>query len=241
MTSEVAASSRGEVPHADVVIVLRPRYGRGIAAAVVVLLLVAAGVLWGNRYRGGDLNVAVADSVEVFPLANTWGFSPPGTIVISGNVGIVPSAPITLLDVKPYRITPDTELLAVRVFFQGRGSTSPSGHRLFTGVPGGVCYNGPWPPEGYGPSYPVRGIKLAKGDPVVFGYYSRGPDKPGDYVVTGYRIRYRTASGKVRTVFGDGVRNEMNYRLPPDLVGKDGQCRPKPESGFARAWPGYPN
>jgi hypothetical protein len=206
-----------------------------------VLLAAVAAVVVLRHDRRPTHNVTFADSIEVGEEANTDGYDLPGVISISGLVAIIPTAPITLLDVQPYRVTPGVELLAVRAVFQGFGEFSPSGHRQFTGAPGATCYTGPWPPTGYGPSYPVQGLRLAKGDPVRLVFYSRGPDRVGDHVLTGYRITYRTLRGKKRTITGDIPHAAMRYRTQADLVGKDGVCGPRPDQGFAKAWPGFPN
>ncbi len=208
--------------------------------AAAVLLLAATGVLVLRHHRRSTHNVTFADSVEITDEARTADYSLPGEIAISGLVSIVPTAAITILDVQAYRTTPGVELLAVRAVFQGHGDLSPSGHRLRLGAPGATCYTGPWPPPGYGPSYPVRGLVLAKDDPVRFVFYSRGPATVGDHVLTGYRITYRTARGKTRTVTGDLGRAEMHYRSQADLVGQSGVCGPRPDQGFAKPWPGFP-
>jgi hypothetical protein len=110
---------------------------------------------------------------------------------------------------------------------------------MFNGSPGGECSPGPWPTSGYGPSYPVEGLTLAPGDPVVIGFYAHLPAAPGKYVLTGYRITYRTATGRVRTVTGDTVGVDVDV-LPPAEVRKQ---RPGffCNGGFFDQWPKYPS
>lgn len=180
-------------------------------------------------------NAYVAESLEITPIEGKVGVTAdPGVIAITSLVRIDPTARITLLHVEPYDVTPGTTVVAVRASFWGRG-TSPSGHQMFNGYPLGDCSKNL--AGGFGPSYPVEGLELAEGDPVQLIYYLRSRDV-GVETVIGYRIRYRTTRGAIRTVTGDLGRLDLELRPGID----DGQplrCIDK-VSGWARAVPGFP-
>lgn len=213
----------------------------GILAVAVVVLLAAVSAVVSRRAERTPHNAEVADSVELVPLeGRAFFYSQPGAMGITSMLGILPTAPITVLHVEPYGVTPGTEVLAVRAIFKGRGYLSPSGHRWYTGSPIVECYDGPWPPSGYGPSYPVEGLDVVPGDGVKFVYYIRAPDTFGLHVVTGYRITYRTARGRVRTATGDLGRFEIYFRTAAQLVHQEAQCEPRTRVGWFSAWPGYP-
>jgi hypothetical protein len=235
-------------PHAGeagaVVGVVTPRRPRpALVLAIAVALLLAAGVtgLVIRRGHHGADNVAFAPGLEMAPLEGRYaGYTTPGVLHLTSLVGFEVRAPITLLDVRPYSVSRGVETVS-RAYFVGAGVPSPSGHPTLGGWPGITCFAGSWPPPAHGESFPIAGLRLATGDSVRIGFFIHAPAKAGDYRVTGYRIRYRTANGHLHTVTGDLGHDDIWYREPTDLAGLDGVCDPQPDNGWFLPAPGYPN
>lgn len=207
-----------------------------LAVAVAVTVAITGPPRLHLRPRHGAGNETVADSMEVYP-DGTYGLDlPPGAVGLAGTVGFVVTAPITLLDIRPYRVPAGFEVIS-RAFFYGFG-TSPSGHRMFNGAPGSACAKTSWPPAGYGQSWPVPGLRLAPGDPIKVGFYFHPPDTLGPHTITGYRITYRTAKGRVRTVTGDIVRIEINNLTAAEAAKRRFLCS---GGGLFEPMPGYPS
>lgn len=213
-----------------------------LAVGVALLLVAGVGALITRPDPGIPLNALTADSLRVSPFeGRVSGYSPPGIHRIAGLVSVYPTAPITLLDVRAYRTTPGVSLLTRAAFSGGFGDVSPSGHLKTGGGIAGICHLGSWPPVGFGQSYPTAGLALVPGDALQLLFFVRGPEQVGDYAVIGYRITYRTASGKIHTIKGDAGRLEMYIREPADLVNQEGQCRPFKEQPWANPAAGFPN
>ena len=218
----------------------RPRSGLVLAVAVALLLAAGTAIAVVRHRHHGAANQTFAPGLHLIPLEGRYGMhTPPGLLALSTTVDFEVTAPITLLDVRPYRATSGVETIA-RAYFYGSG-ISPSGHPMFNGAPGISCSTVPWPPAGYGPSFPVSGLVLAAGDPVRIGFYIRAPAVVGRYLVTGYRIRYRTANGKTHTVTGDLGRVQIDYLTPEGLARAGSHCDPREASGFFEPRTGYPN
>src|SRR4051812_26185979 len=155
----------------------------GVAAGVfVVAWLSGMNVALPHRHHGAG-NETVADSLTVYPDGTYTLDVGPGGVALGGPVGFEVTKPITLLDVRPYRVPRGVTEIVSRAFFYGFG-TSPSGRPMFNGAPGSECSRGPWPTSGYGPSYPTEGLTLAPGDPIKIGFFVHAPAVPGRYVLT---------------------------------------------------------
>lgn len=219
----------------------RPRTVVVLAAVSALALAAGVGIFVLDHRHHGAANQTVADAVQVVQLEGRYLVdSETGVLGASSLVGIQVLAPITLLEVRPYSVTRGVETIS-RAFFWGKpGVTSASGHPLFSGVPGGICFGGPWPPAGYGRSFPAAGLELAAGDPVEFSFYVRPPAVPGHYVITGYRIRYRTARGKVHTITGDHGQFDITVYDSAD-VHVVGHCTHDRHESWADPFPGYPS
>jgi hypothetical protein len=209
-----------------------------LAAGVLLVVAITGPPHVHLRHRHDALNETVVDSIKVYP-DGTYGLDlPPGAVGVAGTVGFEVTAPITLIDIRPYRV-PDGFDVISRAYFYGFG-TSPSGHQMFNGAPGSSCAMSPWPPTGYNRSWPVPGLILSPGDPIKVGFYFRARTGiVGPHTITGYRITYRTAKGKVRTVTGDTVRIEIN-----DVAGGDAENEARAACNMPsvfRPFPGYPN
>lgn len=138
-----------------------------------------------------------------------------GQFELAGLVDFVPTAPLTLLDVRPLSTDPGLELFAVRAVVMGNGE-SPSGYWRFNGSILSSCAQ-PQPENGHGPTYPVAGMRLLPGEAVSIIFYFR-TTRPGPAEARGYRINYRT-EGRVHSVAGNvsGLVSTINDRPEPGI------------------------
>jgi hypothetical protein len=92
-----------------------------------------------------------------------------------------------LREARPIELPPQVELLAARVSF-----LSGVKHVYVNGTAGNFCTD-TWPPAGYGPSYAVPDLEIAKGEILSVIFYVRAKE-PGDWVVRGVQLTYQVGS-----------------------------------------------
>ena len=196
-----------------------------------------------ERSRDGSYahNATTSESFVLSPNRAIVGFdAETGTVGMMGLLRMDVSKAMTILDIRPWQMDAGVEVLAVRAIFYGRG-TSPGGYNMFSGYPLVGCLPDR-PFAGFGPSYPTVNLTVAPGDPIQFVFYVRAKD-PGHYWVRGYRIRYRTADGSVRSITGDEIALEMYLRRPGEPPTDDHEftpCRPDVPLSWDDAVPGFP-
>lgn len=131
---------------------------------------------------------------------------PPAGAVALYNADIVRATePIELVSARPESLPPGTDLLSARTEFLRRSGPGPTTEDL----PGGSCTE-QWPPEGYGTTEPVEGLKLKPGERVAIHFYVRTDGKPSE--TRGVVVTYRGADGVVRQQTLEGV----TLQIEPD-------------------------
>jgi len=185
----------------------RSRSRLALAPALLAIALTAATTAVDLR-RHDIVNADSAPGLTIYPVGKWGSHGPPGTNGATNLVGVMVNAPMTILEVKPFAVTPGVETIP-RAWFWAPPGISPSGHEMFNGAPGGSCITGSWPPRWEMHSYPVEDLHLEPDDPVEFGYFMRFPPVVGKHTVTGYHITYRTDDdGLIHTISGDTVSYE---------------------------------
>jgi hypothetical protein len=174
-------------------------------------------------------NAETAPALRLFPTGIVDIDVVPGQFIEAGLIDFAPTAPLTVLDVRPLSTDPGLDLFAVRAVVMGNGETN-GGYQAFNGSILSSCAE-PQPVLGHGPTYPVAGMRLVPGDNLSVIFYFRAT-RPGPAKALGYRIVYR-ADGRVREVAGDesGLLSTVTDRDEPwgshcDI--DDGFLRPRP-------------
>jgi hypothetical protein len=169
------------------------------------------------------------------------GFSSFTGVVGIGLVNQVePTGPFVLTGARPAHVDAGLEVLGVRAVFWTNGTTR-SGYRASPGAITIGCTHH-WPPTGWGPSYPVEGLRLDRGDPVTFIVYVRS-SLPGVRIASGLRIDYALPNGTRRSfVISSGIIELTLYR--EDVVGSayraDAWC-PAHDDDWTSPFPGFPS
>lgn len=129
--------------------------------------------------------------------------------------------PVSLRSFAPGVVPDGVEVLAARASFL----RSAGGRRTANGYPGAFCTD-TWPMAGFGPTYPINGLDVTRGDEVAFTVYVRA-ERSGRYLLDGYDLRYDDAGERsLRTV--EGQRAEMRVLAPGEQADRkpcDGSVR----------------
>ena len=117
------------------------------------------------------------------------GLGPPAGSVALYNADIVRATePVELVSVRPQSIPPGMDYLTARAEFLRRSGPGPTTEKL----PGNLCTD-TWPPDGYGTSEAIKGLRLQRGDRLAIHFYLRTDGKPSE--TRGLVITYRTEDG----------------------------------------------
>lgn len=137
----------------------------GTAARVCRILLGAVLVL-GAACSEDPSSEQAALVVDVPSGVSTWGLqSAPDEIVLIGTAPLRVLRPVTLEALSVETESGSLDLLEARVSMFACGNCPERPGLLgYRGYAGAACSRGPWPPTGYGPSYPVKGFEVGPGD-----------------------------------------------------------------------------
>jgi len=170
-----------------------------------------------GRWLTGVLLVAIAACSEPRPArpaivadapgsVSTWGFTPsPDEVILIGTAPLRVLRPVVLDSAALDPVSGGFTLLEARVsLFACKECRKRPGFLGYPGYAGSGCSTGPWPPPGYGPSYPLNGFEVAPGDrPSILLYLRaqsasaksngftityREDDEPGTSTITNERV-----------------------------------------------------
>lgn len=192
------------------------RVGHGWRRVIAGMVVVA---LSGCSSDPAEPDALVPSSTNV----GTWGFTPNDKETLAvGGTPLHVLRPVTLESATIRTTEGDLELLATRVsLFACRECRRRSDVIGYAGHAGSACTTDPWPPPGYGPSYPLAGFSLAPGDrPSILVYFrARTPRAKTDGVTVKYTdgrdrhaVHIRTDTIEIRppeSPAGDGCGDSL--------------------------------
>jgi hypothetical protein len=207
-----------------------PARQRGIAA-LLALTLAATGFTEVEYRRSFD--AARVPGMEVVESGPVGGSLEPGDVQVLGLLVLKPTGPVTLLDARPLSVGRGFDLIATRVVvLETAAFTSDAIYRVPRYIAPG-CVHGR-PVTGYGPTYPVRGMRLDRGDAVEVFFYLRAT-RLGWQTARGYQVTYRSG-GRLHSAIGDASGLESFVRVR----GPDEPTMCTVEEPFVKPAPGYP-
>jgi hypothetical protein len=128
------------------------------------------------------------------PYRTTVRLPDTGAVFLYGVRKFRANRAVTVRSFVPLSVPDGVTLLTVRASFL----VSKGSHRAVGGWPGAYCTKS-WPLPGYGPTYEVDFLEVAKGETVAFTVYGK-VTRPGTYVLDGYVMSYDDGKGLPKTM-----------------------------------------